>query len=85
MSGRGRDAWALTAVGPTPAFDRLSPADRKIARGIWEAQIAGEGEFLTLDEIAAMRRRGRPWGAIVRDLKRAGRLAPAPRTAGTGR
>lgn len=66
------------------AFERLSPADRKIARGIWETQVGGQGR-LTLDEIAAMRRRGRPWGAIVRDLKRAGRLTSAPRAPGLER
>ena len=65
------------------AFARLSPADRKIARELWKAQVAGE-DRLTLDEIAAMRRRGRHWGGIVRDLQRAGRLTRAEAPGGPG-
>jgi len=52
-------------------FARLSPADRKIARALWEAQLVNERR-LTLDEIAALRHYGRSWEAVVREMRAAG-------------
>jgi hypothetical protein len=66
------DALAQSSGG---AFSKLSPGQQKIARALFDAQAPGAGSNapkpLTLDEIA-MKRQGRGWGEIFKDMKAAG-------------
>ena len=61
------------APGSDGAYERLSPANQKIARALHEGQAARPGvRVLTIDEIAARRESGRNWGAVFKGMKTAG-------------
>jgi hypothetical protein len=52
-------------------YDRLSVGNRKIARALYEAQQP-DGQRLSLDEIAAMKRSGSGWGEVFKTMRARG-------------
>jgi len=67
------------------AYARLSPADARVARALFEAQVTPAApapmatratpKVLTVDQIAAMKQGGQSWGQVFKTLKAQGRVA----------
>lgn len=53
-------------IGSTDALEKLPPGEQKIARALWEAQVAPAQ--LTIDEIARLKLLGISWGEIFADF-----------------
>lgn len=69
----GASAHPVPRPSTAGTFERLSPGNQKIARALFEAQPAPSGpRRLTLDQIAAMKRTGRGWGDVFKDMKARG-------------
>jgi hypothetical protein len=75
-------AAAQTAVTADGAYAKLSPGNGKIARALYEAQVAPTttgtaptSKSLTLDQIAAMKQNGQGWGQVFQTLKAQGLVA----------
>jgi hypothetical protein len=68
LPGYVRAARATTAdTVARGSFAALSPADKDVARALYKAQTGSE--ILTLDEIARLRRQGRGWEAVFKEMK----------------
>jgi hypothetical protein len=55
------------------SFAALPPADKDVARALYKAQTGPE--ILTLDEIAELRRQGRGWEAVFKEMKARGAIS----------
>jgi hypothetical protein len=77
------------AETPEGAYEQLSPGNQKIARALYDAQVAKPSTApapptkspavsgprpLTLDQIAALKQPGQGWGQVFRTLKTQGLL-----------
>ena len=79
-------ATASPAGAQTPglvdgAYQRLSPGNQKVARALFDAQLAAPipgptvgAKTLTLDEIAAQKQGGTAWGQVFHSMKTRGLL-----------
>jgi hypothetical protein len=63
------------------AYERLSPGNQKVARALFDAQLAAPipgptagAKTLTLDEIAAQKQGGTAWGQVFHSMKTRGLL-----------
>lgn len=75
----GSGAVAQTkSVTSTPAFDKLSLGNQKVAASLHQAQTPGTSPtglpigLLTLQQIASKRLSGQSWGQIFREMKAQG-------------
>jgi hypothetical protein len=78
-------AWAQPGTAPNPSrgaaaptehvFDKLPPADQKIAQALFEAQTPRRGHTMfSLDQIATMKQNGRDWPAVLQQMRERGLL-----------
>jgi hypothetical protein len=78
-------AWAQSATAPKPpaalapptqhAFDKLPPADQKIAQALFDAQTPRRGRAMfSLDQIATMKQGGREWPEVLQRMRERGLL-----------
>src|SRR5215510_13008428 len=75
----GSGAVAQTkSITSTPAFDKLSLGNQKVAASLHQAQTPGTSPtgsaigLLTLQQIASKRLSGQSWGQIFREMKAQG-------------
>ena len=74
-SGAGAQTKSMTS---TPAFDKLSLGNQKVAASLHQAQTPGTSPtgspigLLTLQQIASKRLSGQSWGQIFREMKAQG-------------
>jgi len=84
-SGNGRIHAAASTEAPGEAFRSLASGEQRIARTLYDAQMAGGDSgsswprpgtrLRSLDEIAEMHRRGAGWSQIFKQLKADGLIA----------
>jgi hypothetical protein len=78
-------AWAQSGTAPNPpratapgaqhVFDKLPPADQKIAQALFDAQTPRRGRAMfSLDQIASMKQSGRDWPEILQRMRERGVL-----------
>jgi len=75
-------AGAQTSALVNGAYERMSTANQKIARALFDAQAAAvapappsnSSKALTLDEIAAQKQNGTAWGQVFGAMKARGLL-----------
>ena len=67
-------APAVTSMPVSSAYESLSPANKRIAVALFEAQKSSAQNVtpLTLDQIAQERRIGRSWGDVFQTMKSQG-------------
>jgi hypothetical protein len=64
---------------PAGAYEAMSPGNQNIARALHDAQTltpnpGGSRKSLSLEQIAAMKRRSTGWGQVFRDMQKKGLL-----------
>lgn len=73
--GQGGAPSPTIDPGPVGAYESLAPGEQKIARALYDAQLARgstTAQTLTLDDIAARKQSGQGWGRIFRDMRAQG-------------
>jgi hypothetical protein len=79
----GSSGESLRVAHAVDHFSRLSPGEQRIARALYDAQLAGGSPLLaesrarlrSLDEIASMGRNGAGWSRVFKQLKMEGLIA----------